>query len=48
MLFDLIRSKHYEERKMFEGDATVVEREDVSTTAATVDVEDDEDGEDEE
>ena len=38
LLFDLIRSKHYEERKMFEGDATVVEREvHVSTTLADED-----------
>ena len=26
LLFDHIRSKHYEERKMFEGDAVIVEK----------------------
>ena len=45
MLFDLIRSKHYEERKMFEGDATVVEKEVHVTTTAADDDEDDDDDE---
>ena len=26
LLFDHIRSRHYEERKMFEGDAVIVEK----------------------
>ena len=33
LLFDHIRSKHYEERKMFEGDAAIVERSVASSSA---------------